>query len=526
MAFDRWATDSYPAGASPWAGTPSRVEPPDGVKDVGITPGDVFPAQYINWLLGETADYVSGGLQTAYDRSREIVGVDAYTENPHINISPPEDSADVGNIVVVGQKILPSGSYVGQMQTGRQFIETDGWLNNSSIYALSSGSFVDYDGYLFPSGNFVGRHATNVASVSGSSSPYNYMSTTTYVTSGSSFAVSRSAEVRLSDYLGVGIESYASGSSYSATGVRLHDTNKDKTSEMRLSQGDFTVSSSQGADFTTPLFSVDSESFLVVNDTSPTLGFISLTSKYNNAVTSSMYLDWNGATVRTNEKLVLSAANGISATGSLGVTGSIIQTHTENGVKTRFVSGLSGSETIPHVLLEATTTGTAGLNGYVDVYQRELYLGGEDIYIGLNGSTTTIGGSILFGSNVPVNALESGNWAPTLSNFAGTGPAIGNFAFVAGHYTKIGNIVTVSSKHIVTTLGWSGSCAFEMSLPYAAASNFAGSATSIDANSFTRMNVVGNNALTPPHSRIKVHLTPDTTGSGVQIIVNATYSVV
>jgi hypothetical protein len=55
-----WATDAnYPAGADPWSGTPTRVEPSAPQKGTGNTPATRPPAQHHNWLQGFIADWIA-----------------------------------------------------------------------------------------------------------------------------------------------------------------------------------------------------------------------------------------------------------------------------------------------------------------------------------------------------------------------------------------------------------------------------------------------------------------------------------
>lgn len=55
-----WATSAtYPAGANDWSGQPPRVQPASGTLAQGFTPAADMPAEYVNWLIGVIADWLS-----------------------------------------------------------------------------------------------------------------------------------------------------------------------------------------------------------------------------------------------------------------------------------------------------------------------------------------------------------------------------------------------------------------------------------------------------------------------------------
>lgn len=61
-----WATDTnYPAGSDPWSGMPTKRAPSAGEIAVGATPGEGWPAQYLNYqfgLIGEWIEALDGML--------------------------------------------------------------------------------------------------------------------------------------------------------------------------------------------------------------------------------------------------------------------------------------------------------------------------------------------------------------------------------------------------------------------------------------------------------------------------------
>ncbi len=55
-----WATDAaYPAGSDDWSAQPNKVEPTSGMKGTGFIPQDEMGADYLNWLLGNHADWIA-----------------------------------------------------------------------------------------------------------------------------------------------------------------------------------------------------------------------------------------------------------------------------------------------------------------------------------------------------------------------------------------------------------------------------------------------------------------------------------
>lgn len=55
-----WSTDAaYPAGADPWSGTDTKVEPTSGVKATGAVPQVGFGAQQFNWLVDNLSNWIN-----------------------------------------------------------------------------------------------------------------------------------------------------------------------------------------------------------------------------------------------------------------------------------------------------------------------------------------------------------------------------------------------------------------------------------------------------------------------------------
>jgi len=147
-----WSTDTnYPTGSLPWSGTPTRVEPPAGYEQIGFTPSGSVPAQYLNYVLGQATDYVSGGLQSAYDRSVAL-GFDGSTNDlSQIYVNSNTDKIRF----VVSSSATQYNSYALVENNKVSLFSTDDAANptyESSVFANTFGTTETTKKYLTPGG--------------------------------------------------------------------------------------------------------------------------------------------------------------------------------------------------------------------------------------------------------------------------------------------------------------------------------------------------------------------------------------
>lgn len=87
MANERWSSDAnYPAGADPWATTPTKVAPDAGTIAAGHSPAEVTPAQRENWWKNRTDARLEAAeleantrWQVAMIGTNQTANVDSFT---------------------------------------------------------------------------------------------------------------------------------------------------------------------------------------------------------------------------------------------------------------------------------------------------------------------------------------------------------------------------------------------------------------------------------------------------------------
>jgi hypothetical protein len=78
-----WATDAnYAAGAEPWSGEPTKVEPSAGRKQTGHIPSEILPADWLNYLIADRGEKIEI-VQTHFEATCDAFGLtitDANTD--------------------------------------------------------------------------------------------------------------------------------------------------------------------------------------------------------------------------------------------------------------------------------------------------------------------------------------------------------------------------------------------------------------------------------------------------------------